>query len=99
MSMHCVYPTMQRTQNASERQSVRRKHILFALPLLMLSLLLAAAQTQRAPAQPGTSAPASAPSAPPPTAQKFTREGITVEFTIEPLMAGEENRGGLRERA
>src|SRR5947209_17197698 len=98
MSMHCVYPTIQRTQNASERKGVRHKHIL-AIPLLMLNLLTAAAQTQRAPAQPGTSAPATATSESPHTAQKFTREGITVEFTIEPLMAGKENRVGLREGA
>ena len=96
--MHCVYPTIQRTQNASERKSVRHKHIL-AIPLLMLNLLTAAAQTQRAPAQPGTGAPATATSESPHTAQKFTREGITVEFTIEPLMAAEGNRAGLREGA
>src|SRR5205085_895927 len=38
MNMHCVYPTIQRTQNVSERKSVRRKHSLFAIPLLMLNL-------------------------------------------------------------
>src|SRR5438105_2326446 len=99
MSMYCVYPTIQRTPNASERKSVRRKHILFVVPLLMLNLLTAAAQAQRAPARPGTSAPATATSEPPHAAQKFTREGIAVEFTIEPLMAGKENRVGLREGA
>lgn len=97
--MHCVLPTTQRTQNASERKSVRRKHILFALLLLMLNLLTTDAQTRRAPARPGTGTPATAPSELPHQAQKFTREGINVEFTIEPLPAGEENSAGLREGA
>ncbi|HEX8068821.1 MAG TPA: hypothetical protein VF546_02640 [Pyrinomonadaceae bacterium] len=56
-------------------------------------------QAQRAPTRPAPAAPAVAPGESPRTAQKFTREGITVEFTIEPLTADAGHETRLREGA